>query len=62
MICFSALTPACKNKNQRLVEELKQKRGLGFVGDDGKVTFGVIPDPNGENESEDDSEDDEDEV
>lgn len=66
MLCFSALTAPSKNKKQRLAEEQKQKR-WSYVGEDGTVQFGEIPDPRmnqeGESEeSEDDEDDDEDEV
>ena len=63
MLCFSALTVPSKNKNQRLAEEEKQKR-WAYVGDDGQVMFGTIPDPrmNPEDESDIESDDEEDEV
>ena len=54
MLCFSALTEPSKKKNQLVVEELKQKRGLGVVHKNGSITFGVIPDV--------ESDEDEDEV
>ena len=56
MLCFSALTEPSKKKNQLVVEEMKQKRGLGVVSMDSsgqtKVSFGVVPDF--ESESEED--------
>ena len=56
MLCFSALTPECKNPKQREIEMLKLQRGLGLVNDDGSIWFPHVPDPDADGPINDEEE------
>ena len=58
MLCFSALCQPTKRKNQLKVEQLKQKRGIGIVDENGTISFGRVHSLE-ESESEEDEEEDE---